>query len=225
MQARMEQVERSSPHSDHMINEQPVPYDASGRLWRDATQLTDADVDARGRRRAVGDAPKIAPSVRRAERQAAARQAAARPSTMRSVATRHRATGEDEVARLRRALTTALRHNHLLEAALRLSESRAKDSRTETMLLTRYEVARIVGLRALQLDQGAPPLVRIEDERLRCDALYVAARELEARALDAKVRRAGDVDVHVRDARLPPELHAMLDTKDGQSRDAYSSDS
>lgn len=189
----------------------PVPFDANARLWRDAVHLTERDVDTHGRRMTPPqDVPRIAPSVRRAARQC------------------------HEVSRLRRALATAQRHNHLLEAALRLSESRVPDvsclpkkqeeERDMPVLLTRYEVARIVGLRALQLDQGAPPLVRVEDETLRCDALYVAARELSAGVLDAKVRRA-DEDVHVRDARLPPELHAVLDTKDGRSRGAYASSS
>ena len=187
----------------------PVPFDANARLWRDAVHLTERDVDIHGRRKTPPqDVPRIAPSVRRAARQC------------------------HEVSRLRKALATAQRHNHLLEAALRLSESRVpdvsflpkKEERDMPVLLTRYEVARIVGLRALQLDQGAPPLVRVEDETLRCDALYVAARELSAGVLDAKVRRA-DEDVHVRDARLPPELHAVLDTKDGRSRGAYAASS
>ena len=84
-------------------------------------------------------------------------------------------------------------------------------------LLSRYEVARIVGLRALQLDAGAQALVAVDDDVLRRDPLYVAARELAERKLDVVVRR-GDVDVHVRDARFPSSLRLLLDTKDGQTR-------
>ena len=84
-------------------------------------------------------------------------------------------------------------------------------------LLTRYEVARTVGLRALQLDTGAQPLVDVGDERLRCDATYVAAREVEAGVLDAVVCRPSG-DVRVQEARLPLELYALLDTKDGGTR-------
>ena len=195
------------------VDATPVPFDASACLWRGAVHLTEGDVDAHGRlckapksaacTKPDVDVPKIAPSVRRAARRC------------------------HEVSRLRKALATAQRHNHLLEAALRLSESskrRVPDQENTAampaVLLTRYEVARIIGLRALQLDKGAAPRVTIEDETLRCDALYVAARELAAGVLDAKVRRA-DADVHVRDARMPPELHAVLDTKDGRSRGAY----
>ena len=85
------------------------------------------------------------------------------------------------------------------------------------VLLTRYEVARIVGLRALQLDAGAQMQVVVDDDVLRRDPLYVAARELAEYKLDVLVRR-GDVDVHVRDARFPTSLRLLLDTKDGGSR-------
>ncbi len=33
------------------------------------------------------------------------------------------------------------------------------------MELTKYEVARLIGARALQLSMGAPPLVKVDDER------------------------------------------------------------
>ena len=91
-------------------------------------------------------------------------------------------------------------------------------------LLSRYEVSRLVGLRALQLDAGAVPGVRVDDGALRRDSVYVAARELEARVLHALVRRAeGNVDV--RTARLPVDLYSMLDTKDGRDRASRSHDS
>ena len=85
-------------------------------------------------------------------------------------------------------------------------------------LLTRYELARIVGMRALQLAEE-PPLVHLADESLRCDATYVAARELEARVLDMRVRRGDGTEIDVRTARFPPQLRALLDTRDGGTRD------
>lgn len=94
--------------------------------------------------------------------------------------------------------------------------------KNDGMLLTRYEVTRIVGLRALQLDAGAKPAVEVKDERLRCDACYVAALELSHGLLDVIVRRSG-ADVHVRDVRMPPELNTLLDTKDGGSRGVHHS--
>lgn len=84
--------------------------------------------------------------------------------------------------------------------------------------LSRYEVARVVGLRALQIAEGDPPLVHVEDETLRCDATYVAARELQARVLDMQVERPSGARVDVRTAGMPPELAALLDTRDGGMR-------
>jgi DNA-directed RNA polymerase subunit K/omega len=85
-------------------------------------------------------------------------------------------------------------------------------------MLTRYELARVVGMRALQLQEGAPPGVGVADDDLRRDAVYVAARELEARALDARLVRADGTSHHVNDLRRPPELRSMLDARDGGAR-------
>jgi len=85
-------------------------------------------------------------------------------------------------------------------------------------LLTRHEVARLLGLRALQLSHGATPAVEI-DAKLRGNTTYVAAMELCSGHLDAKIYRA-DTIVDVRMARLPPTLYILLDTFDGGSRGA-----
>lgn len=45
------------------------------------------------------------------------------------------------------------------------------------MDLTKYEVARIIGARALQLSMGAPPLIKIKGERITF--IQVAEGELE----------------------------------------------
>ncbi len=44
--------------------------------------------------------------------------------------------------------------------------------------LTKYEEARIVGARALQLASGAPPLIDVEKLRKSLNASYLSAVEL-----------------------------------------------
>ena len=78
-------------------------------------------------------------------------------------------------------------------------------------MLSRYDVARIVGMRSLHLSCGAPPLVHVDDEHLRENTMYVAARELKERRLDVVVRR-GERVVRVADARLPPCVDVLLGT-------------
>lgn len=90
-------------------------------------------------------------------------------------------------------------------------------------LLTRYEIARLVGLRSLQLSMGVDtPLVTVIEAPLCNDTLYIAALELYQRKLDLQVSR-GTEQVSVREARLPKSLHILLDTKDGgtRARDAF----
>jgi len=53
--------------------------------------------------------------------------------------------------------------------------------------LTRFERARVIGLRALQLTLGAPPLVDLGDTAW--DPLEVATKELEGRLLPLSLRR------------------------------------
>lgn len=91
------------------------------------------------------------------------------------------------------------------------------------MLLTRFEMARLIGIRAMQLEEGALPGLQVENVDLRADAVYVAGRELESGTLDACVRR-GEKLVHVRDISMPQELATMLNGKDGGRRRAYRPD-
>ena len=84
-------------------------------------------------------------------------------------------------------------------------------------LLSRYELARLLGMRALQISEGDAPLVHVSAERLRCDPTYVAARELESRVLDVRVQRTNGT-VEAMTARFPPQLRALLDTRDGGAR-------
>lgn len=53
--------------------------------------------------------------------------------------------------------------------------------------LTRFERARIIGIRALQLNLGAPPLVPVEETEW--DALKIAEQELNLGVLPISIRR------------------------------------
>ena len=86
-----------------------------------------------------------------------------------------------------------------------------------TTMLSRYEVARLVGIRALQISEGAEPRVRVDDEQHRRDAIYVAAIELYEKKMDACVVRDG-VQVHVTAMTNPMDLTTMLNTRDGGAR-------
>jgi DNA-directed RNA polymerase subunit K/omega len=55
--------------------------------------------------------------------------------------------------------------------------------------LTRFELARVLGARALQLSMGAPTLVEQEPGEELSDPLLLARREVEAGALPISVRR------------------------------------
>ena len=82
--------------------------------------------------------------------------------------------------------------------------------------MSRFEMSRIVGLRAMQLESGVPSTMRLTvPSHLRDDVIYIAARELEGRQLDI---RFGESQHDARSARLPPELFGLLDTKDGGTR-------
>ena len=84
-------------------------------------------------------------------------------------------------------------------------------------LLTRYEIARLVGMRALQLDHGAEPRAHAPDEALRRDSTYMAYLELHEGRLDAQVRR-GERVVDVALAELPPDVTHILNNRDGGAR-------
>lgn len=57
---------------------------------------------------------------------------------------------------------------------------------------TKYEIARILGARALQISMDAPLLVKISEEDLksmRYDALKIAEREFNSKVLPISVKR------------------------------------
>lgn len=87
----------------------------------------------------------------------------------------------------------------------------------QKVCLTPYEVARLIGMRALELTQGSHPNVSIEDEGLRCDVTYVAAYELYYGHMRAKIQR-GSTLLDVQTASYPPQLAQLLDSRDGNLR-------
>lgn len=86
------------------------------------------------------------------------------------------------------------------------------------VLLTRFEVARIVGLRSLQLSCGWQPKIAVRDASLREDTMYVAALELRKGLLEAKVVREDGSVIHVHNAITPQCLDITLDSRDGGHR-------
>ncbi len=78
---------------------------------------------------------------------------------------------------------------------------------------TRYEKARILGARALQISMDAPLLLKISEADLKImhyDALKIAQREFEANALPISVnrpmpKRAKDKLTAIRDDRVDDE--------------------
>ncbi|KXS22456.1 RNA polymerase Rpb6 [Gonapodya prolifera JEL478] len=61
-----------------------------------------------------------------------------------------------------------------------------KDKRTTTPYLTKYERARLLGTRALQISMNAPVMVDLEGET---DPLDIAQKELQAKKIPLLVRR------------------------------------
>lgn len=54
--------------------------------------------------------------------------------------------------------------------------------------LTKYEKARLIGARALQLRMGAPPLIKVSKELI--DAVQLAMQEFEKKAIPLQVIRS-----------------------------------
>jgi len=62
----------------------------------------------------------------------------------------------------------------------------------EKVQFTKYEIARIIGARALQIAMDAPLLLRISDDDLKAmkyDAIRIAERELEENVLPIAIHR------------------------------------
>jgi len=65
-------------------------------------------------------------------------------------------------------------------------QPRAKEDYTTTRFLTKYERARVLGTRALQISMGAPCTVPLEGET---DCLRIAQKELQQQKLPMIIRR------------------------------------
>ena len=82
--------------------------------------------------------------------------------------------------------------------------------------MTRYECARILGIRASQIGMSAPVLIDMTliPTAKQGNLLYVAAMELKAGVLDVVVRRPLPMDryveVNIRDMDLPDDLDALI---------------
>ncbi|CAM9102711.1 unnamed protein product [Choristocarpus tenellus] len=63
---------------------------------------------------------------------------------------------------------------------------KAPDDRVTTKYMTKYERARILGTRALQISMNAPVMVDIENET---DPLKIAMKELREKKIPIKIRR------------------------------------
>ncbi|MES1904208.1 MAG: DNA-directed RNA polymerases I II and III subunit RPABC2, partial [Paramarteilia canceri] len=66
------------------------------------------------------------------------------------------------------------------------SKAVAKEDRKTTQFLTKYEKARILGIRALQISQCSPVMVEIENET---DPLQIALKELQQQKIPFIIRR------------------------------------
>ncbi|KAK4634038.1 DNA-directed RNA polymerases I, II, and III subunit RPABC2 [Fulvia fulva] len=66
------------------------------------------------------------------------------------------------------------------------SKKIAQENRTTTPYMTKYERARVLGTRALQISMGAPVLVDVESET---DPLQIALKELREKKIPLVVRR------------------------------------
>jgi DNA-directed RNA polymerase subunit K/omega len=82
--------------------------------------------------------------------------------------------------------------------------------------LTRYECARIIGIRASQIGTSAPVLIDLSRIPLQKQSnfLYIAALELRAGVLDVIVHRPLPhneyTEVNIRDLRNPDDLDALI---------------
>lgn len=80
----------------------------------------------------------------------------------------------------------------------------AKEAKEEKVKYTKFEVARMIGSRALQISQGAPFLVKLSEKELedmRYDPIKIAQKELDEGVLPITVRRPLPQAKATRDAK------------------------
>jgi DNA-directed RNA polymerase subunit K/omega len=83
--------------------------------------------------------------------------------------------------------------------------------------LSRFEMARIVSLRAMKLSEGAKPKVFVEDKMLYSDPIYVACLELFHKKIDGLVQRGSEF-YQIDSLESPIDLINILDARDGGER-------
>lgn len=83
-----------------------------------------------------------------------------------------------------------------------------------SQMITKYECARIIGLRAAQLGMSAPFLVTVP-ESMKDNFTYVATKELKEKALDIQIRRPLPhnkyYNIHIKDMELPDDMDMLLE--------------
>ena len=79
-------------------------------------------------------------------------------------------------------------------------------------MLTRFEVAHIVGIRALQLSEDVPMMPSVP-EFIKHDYFAVASLELKMGFIDMCVERPVEGLIHVRDAIVHPCVDVYLETR------------
>jgi len=81
-------------------------------------------------------------------------------------------------------------------------------------LLTRFELARVIGARALQLSLGAPPLIEVSELNIK-DPVAVAIYELLKTSLPMSIRRRieyGKYELVPVSRLLTPDVRKYLST-------------
>jgi len=92
----------------------------------------------------------------------------------------------------------------------------AKEAKEEKMKYTKYEIARMIGSRALQISQGAPFLVKLSEkelEEIRYDPIKIAQKELDLGVLPITVRRPLPKAKATKDAKEAKEAKESRESK------------
>lgn len=76
-------------------------------------------------------------------------------------------------------------------------------------MLTRFEVAKLIGMRALQIYDGSDVKVVVDDPDLRDNSMYIAALELQRGLVDARIVR-DDETIDVKSAKMPESLEMLI---------------
>ena len=86
------------------------------------------------------------------------------------------------------------------------------------MRLTKYECTRIIGIRALEIQNGSPHLIEVKDESLLMDPTYVAALELSKGLLDFYIKRRYPLErveqLYGKDLVVHSDVFTLITTKE-----------